>query len=212
MFSSLLFTFKRVSMIRTISSQALFSGYYKAFKDYLQPILQTFALALPILLAYDDQKRTALIVGVVYSLLYGATAFASSRSGKLADRFGELATPLNITLVVGITLGLVSGLLLHLSYAALAVALYLGIYILENLRKPMGIAYVSERMDQTSLASGLSVESQAESLFAAGIALLLGWMSTRYGVGLGILIVSAICLGLGLLLKLPKESQVLQKS
>ncbi|MPM73135.1 hypothetical protein SDC9_120111 [bioreactor metagenome] len=102
--------------------------------------------------------------------------------------------------------------MLHLSYAALAVALYLGIYILENLRKPMGIAYVSERMDQTSLASGLSVESQAESLFAAGIALLLGWMSTRYGVGLGILIVSAICLGLGLLLKLPKESQVLQKS
>ncbi len=211
-FSSLLFTFKRVSMIRTISSQALFSGYYKAFKDYLQPILQAFALALPILLAFDDQKRTALIVGVVYSLLYGATAFASSRSGKFADRFGELATPLNITLVVGITLGLVSGLLLHLSYAALAVALYLGIYILENLRKPMGIAYVSERMDQTSLASGLSVESQAESLFAAGIALLLGWMSTRYGVGLGILIVSAICLGLGLLLKLPKESQVLQKS
>ncbi|NCC89346.1 MAG: MFS transporter [Spirochaetia bacterium] len=211
-FSSLLTTFKHVSMIRTISSQALFSGYYKAFKDYLQPILQTFALALPILLAYEDQKRTALIVGVVYSLLYGATAFASSRSGKFADRFGDLATPLNITLVVGIALGLVSGLMLHLTYATLAVILYLGIYILENLRKPMGIAYVSERMEQTSLASGLSVESQAESLFAAGIALLLGWLSTRFGVGMGILIVSAICLVLGLLLRLPKESQDHQRS
>jgi hypothetical protein len=119
---------------------------------------------------------------------------------------------LNITLVVGIVLGLVSGLLLHLSYAALAVVLYLGIYILENLRKPMGIAYVSERMEQTSLASGLSVESQAESLFAAGIALLLGWMSMRFGVGLGILIVSAICLALGLLLRLPTESQDHQTS
>ena len=202
---SLITSFKSFSMIRTISSQALFSGYYKAFKDYLQPILQTFALSLPVLLAYEDQQRTALIIGLVYTILYATTAIASSKAGAFADRFGELASPLNCTLVVGISLGLISGLLLHLTYATLAVVLYLGIYILENLRKPMSIAYVSERMDQDSLASGLSVESQAESLFAAAIALGLGWASMRFSVGLGILLVSAICLGLGLLLRLPKE-------
>lgn len=203
---SLVTTLKSFSMLRTISSQALYSGYYKAFKDYLQPLLQTLALSLPLFLALEDQKRTALVIGIVYSILYATTAFASSKSGAFASHFNGLAKPLNITLLVGLSLGLVSGLLLHLSYVVLAVVLYLGIYILENLRKPMGIAYVSERMDQTSLASGLSVESQAESLFAAGIALLLGWLSSLFGVGMGILLVSLLCLLLGLVLQLPLES------
>ncbi len=202
---SLIASMKSLAMVRTISSQALYTGYYKAFKDYLQPLLETLALSLPIFLAWEDQKRTALVIGIVYSILYAATAFASSKSGTFASHFNGLATPLNLTLLIGVTLGLVSGLLLHLSYVVLSVVLYLGIYILENLRKPMGIAYVSERMDQTSLASGLSVESQAESLFAAAIALLLGWFSNLFGVGLGILSVSLICLLLGLLLRLPQE-------
>lgn len=202
---SLIASMKSLAMVRTISSQALYTGYYKAFKDYLQPLLETLALSLPIFLAWEDQKRTALVIGIVYSILYAATAFASSKSGAFASHFNGLATPLNLTLLIGVTLGLVSGLLLHLSYVVLSVVLYLGIYILENLRKPMGIAYVSERMDQTSLASGLSVESQAESLFAAAIALLLGWFSNLFGVGLGILSVSLICLLLGLLLRLPQE-------
>ncbi len=209
---SLATTMKSLAMIRTISSQALYSGYYKAFKDYLQPLLQTLALSLPVFLALEDQKRTALVIGIVYSILYATTAFASSRSGSFASRFNDLATPLNLTLVIGILLGLVSGLLLQLSYVVLAVALYLGIYILENLRKPMGIAYVSERMDQTSLASGLSVESQAESLFAAAIALLLGWLSTLFGVGLGILFVSLICLLFGLILRLPQNDATMSQA
>ena len=69
----------------------------------------------------------------------------------------------------------------------------------------MGITYVSEHMKQDSLASALSVESQAESLAAAGIALLLGLFSTLFGVGMGILVVSALCGLLAVLVWLPKE-------
>ena len=202
---SLLSSVKKPKLLRIIANQSLYSGYYKACKDYLQPILKTLALSLPILLSFDYQKRTALMVGLVYSVLYGATALVSSRSGRFARRFGELATPLNLTMLVGISLGLLSGLFLHLTWVTLAVVLYLGIYVLENLRKPMGITYVSEHMRQDSLASALSVESQAESLVAAIIALLLGLFSTLFGVGLGILIVSGICGLLALLVWLPKE-------
>jgi uncharacterized membrane protein YfcA len=42
-------------------------------------------------------------------------------------------------------------------------------------------------------------------MFAAAIALLLGWLSTLFGVGLGILFVSIHCLLLGLVLRLPKR-------
>ena len=202
---SLVASIKDPRLMRTIANQSLYSGYYKACKDYLQPILKTLALSLPVLLSFEEESRTALMVGLVYALLYGATAFVSSRSGAFARRFGELATPLNLTMLVGIALGLFSGLFLHLTWVSLAVVLYLGIYVLENLRKPMGITYVSERMKQDSLASALSVESQAESLVAAGIALLLGLFSTLFGVGMGILVVSALCGLLAVLVWLPKE-------
>ncbi len=202
---SLFSSLKNPKVMRTIANQSLYSGYYKACKDYLQPILKTLALSLPILLSFDDQKRTALLVGLVYAVMYSSTAFVSSRSGKFSQRFGQLATPLNLTMLVGISFGLLSGLFLHLTWVTLAVVLYLGIYVLENLRKPMGITYVTEQMNQDSLASALSVESQAESLVAAGIALLLGLFSTLFGVGLGILTVSVICGILALLVWLPKE-------
>jgi len=202
---SLATSLKNPKVMLVIANQSLYSGYYKACKDYLQPILKTLALSLPVLLGFDDQKRTALLVGLVYAVMYSLTAFVSSRSGKFSQRFGQLATPLNLIMLMGISLGLLSGLFLHLAWVTLAVVLYLGIYVLENLRKPMGITYVTERMNQDSLASALSVESQAESLVAAGIALLLGLFSTLFGVGLGILIVSAICGLLALLVWLPKE-------
>ncbi len=203
---SLLSSIRDPKLLRIIANQSLYSGYYKACKDYLQPILKTLALSLPILLSYEDQKRTALLVGLVYALLYGATALVSRRSGAFARRFGELATPLNLTMLLGLLLGLFSGMFLHLTWVSVAVVLYLGIYLLENLRKPMGITYVSEHMNQDSLASALSVESQAESLVTAGIALMLGLFSTLFGVGLGILIVSGICTLLALLVWLPKET------
>ena len=201
---SLMKSLKSKELLRAIANQSLYSGYYKAFKDYLQPILKNFALALPVLLALQDDQRTALITGFVYAILYLITAYASRSSGKLSERFETLAVPLNSMLFMGILFGVVSGIAYWLGVPLLAIILYVGIYVMENLRKPMGIAYVTERMDEASLASALSVESQAETLFAVVIALMLGFFSNLWGLGLGLLVVSGICLILALFLRLPK--------
>jgi uncharacterized membrane protein YfcA len=50
------------------------------------------------------------------------------------------------------------------------------------------------------------VESQAETLFSAVIALLLGFFSNLLGLGLGILVVSGMCFALALALRLPKHN------
>lgn len=191
-------------LLRAIANQSLYSGYYKAFKDYLQPILKNFAIALPVLLALQDDQRTALITGFVYAALYLLTAYASRSSGRMSEKFHTLAIPLNNMLFLGITFGIVSGVAYYLGVPLLAIFLYVGIYVVENLRKPMGIAYVTERMDKASLASALSVESQAETLFAVIIALMLGFFSNLWGLGMGLLVVSAICFILALFLRLPK--------
>lgn len=200
---SLLKSLRNPDLIRAIANQSLYSGYYKAFKDYLQPILKSFAVGLPILLALEGDQRTAIITGVVYAVLYLLTAYASRSSGKLSQRFSTLAIPLNRMLVMGIVCGIIGGIAYWLGMPVVAILLYIGIYVIENLRKPMGIAYVTELMDQSSMASSLSVESQAETLFAVIIALMLGLFSNMWGLGMGMLVVSAICLILAFFLHLP---------
>jgi len=64
---SLLKSLRNPDLIRAIANQSLYSGYYKAFKDYLQPILKSFAVGLPVLLALEGDQRTAIITGVVYA-------------------------------------------------------------------------------------------------------------------------------------------------
>lgn len=198
-------SFKDLFVLRAISNQALYTGYYKAAKDYLQPLLAGLALGLPVLLTWGDQERSALVVGLVYFCLYLATSYASRSAGRFSERFGSLARPLNLTLFVGVGLGLLSGLSYGLGMLAPAALLYVGIYVIENLRKPMGIAYVTELMNQDALATALSAESQAETLFAAVIALGLGFAADRLGPGLGLAACSAVCLALAALLRLPER-------
>ena len=207
-FRSLITSLRNVDLLRAIANQSLYSGYYKAFKDYLQPILKNFAVALPILLALQNEQRTALITGVVYSILYLITAYASKSSGAMSERYDTLAVPLNSMLFMGIFCGVLGGIAYWLGVPVIAIILYVGIYVIENLRKPMGIAYVTERMDESSLASALSVESQAETLFAVIIALMLGFFSNLWGLGVGMLVVSGITFFLALLVRLPKLKDV----
>ena len=196
-------SFKNWTALRAIGNQSLYTGYYKATKDYLQPILQAFALGLPVLATLAAKERTALIVGIVYFFLYLATSYASKSSGRFSERFSSLNRPLNMTLFSGIGLGLASGAAYALGFHVPAIILYVGIYVVENLRKPMGIAYVTERMNQDALATALSAESQAETVFAAGIALALGFFADLLGPGLGIVVTSCLCLVLAYLLRLP---------
>jgi MFS family permease len=202
---SFISSFRNPAALRAIANQALYTGYYKASKDYLQPMLKALALGLPIFLDHADKERSALVIGVVYFGLYLATSYAAKSSGSFAERFDGLVRPLNGTLFTGIGLGLASGAAYALGLPALSILLYIGIYLVENLRKPMGIAYVSERMNQDALATALSAESQAETLFAAVIALALGFAADLWGPGLGIMAVSALCLGAAWVLRLKDD-------
>ncbi|PKL23011.1 MAG: MFS transporter [Spirochaetae bacterium HGW-Spirochaetae-3] len=199
-------SFKDLFVLRAVSNQALYTGYYKAAKDYLQPLLAGLALSLPALLSWRERERTALVVGVVYFGIYSLTSYASRRSGRFSERFDSLARPLNLTLIGGLGLGLASGLSYALGFSAPAALLYVGVYVIENLRKPMGIAYVTDLMNQDALATALSAESQAETLFAALVALGLGFAADALGPGLGLAVTSGACLAIALLLRLPERN------
>jgi MFS family permease len=190
--SDFIFSFRNVGVLRAILTQAVYTGYYKAVKDYLQPVIKTFALSLPFFIYLSTKQRSALMVGLVFFIIYLLTAYMARHSGRFAERFSNLSTPLNITMLVGLILGGISGWFFFENLYAAAVAFYSGIYLIENLRKPIGISVVADRLEKDVLATALSAESQAETLFAAMIAPIIGFAADRWGVGIALMAVSGL--------------------
>ncbi len=191
-------TFRKVGTLRIVANLSLHTGFYQAVKDYLQPVLQTLAVSLPLLLAYNDQQRTAVIVGIVYFLIFLLTSFSSRKAGVFSSYFTTLSRPLNLTLAAGLASGLLCGLFYGLEFVFAAVVVYVLIFLNENLRKPIGVSQLADHSGKAYLATVLSAESQFHSLITALLAPVIGLLADVWGLGWALLSVSG-----GLLLLLP---------
>jgi len=192
-----LFTIINLKVLKSITNLSMFTGYFRAMKDYLQPVLLTLSLALPVLAFLEEKQRSAMIIGLVYFIVYLLTSFSSRNSGRFSSRFSFLSIPLNITIIIGLIIGILSGVFYESGYIILAVILFVGIYIIENLRKPIGVAYITENIKTDILATVLSAESQLHSLIAALLAPLIGFFADKFGLGYAVIIISAMLLILG---------------
>jgi MFS family permease len=191
-FKDFLFAILNWKVLKSLINLSSHTGFYSAMKDYLQPVLQMLALTLPILIGYKEAQRTSLIVGGVYFIVFLLTSFSARHAGSFSSRFKNLVIPLNFTLIIGLGMGVLSGFMYLQNLLVLSVIFYVGIYVIENLRKPIGIAYVTENIDHHILATVLSAESQVHALIAAICAPLIGFLADRYGLGFAITGVSGL--------------------
>ncbi len=193
-FKEMVSAFSNIKSFKVIINLSSYSGYFMAIKDYLQPVLQIFVTALPVLLFLEQKEREATVIGAVYFVLYFISSGASRYSGKSAEKFVDLLKPLNLTLIIGLIIGIVSGIFYKFNIIIITIVLFAGIHIVDNLRRPMAVAYASEKFNEKILSSVLSVESQAKSLIAAVFAILLGFFADFLGIEFGFIIASLILL------------------
>ncbi|MCD4664296.1 MAG: hypothetical protein K8R68_03425, partial [Bacteroidales bacterium] len=189
-FFAFLYSFKEMKVLKAIANLSLFTGYYKAVKDYLQPVLKTLALALPVFVLYEEKQRASVIIGTTYFIIYLITSYSSRNSGRFAEKFKSLNLPLNFTILAGLIFGSLSGLFFEMELMLLSIAFFIGIFVIENLRKPIGISYVAENINKDILATALSAESQAHTLIAALIAPAIGIVADFLGIGYAIMLAS----------------------
>jgi MFS family permease len=188
------YAFKKARILRGMINVSAYSGYFRAVKDYVQPLIQAVSFGLPVLVSLQTERKTALLVGVIYFMIYMLSSVVSRQSGNFSNRFRGLSSPLNLTLIGGLMLGTLTGFFSMAGFTLMSIAFFIGIYLVENLRIPAGIAYFTENLDKDILATTLSAESQSKSLFTAVIALLLGFLADRFDVGTAILVCSALML------------------
>jgi MFS family permease len=175
--------FKDKSAMRAILNSSSFSALFKGTKDYLQPIIESFALSLPFLLMVEDVKRSGVVVGIVYFFIFLLTSYASRSSDRVNRRFSLLSTPINLTYLVGVSFLFIAGLATWKNMAIVSILVFLGFYVLQNLRKPMNVAFISDQISHRVMASGLSVETQFTTIMVAIIAPILGAMADSFGIG-----------------------------
>ncbi len=185
---SLLQTLKQENVIRLINTSALHTAYLKAIKDYIQPLMVNIALMIPLLLYVDTEKKTGLFIGVFYFIIYIITSRASQLSSKAAT--SSYRNIPYITLIIGFVAGIACGVFYYYEMWLLSITFFVGIYIIENLRKPILTGYITDHVPNEVLTSVLSVQSLLRTAITAILALTFGLLADAYGIAISFIGVS----------------------
>ena len=184
--------FRDPTVRRALINSSLFDAVFKSVKDYVQPILKSLALALPLLAALEGNQRVAVVSAVIYFILYLSTSYASRHASGFHSLFRSTVSGLNITFGAGIIIVAVIAMLLVFGLEFAAVVVFICFYLLENLRRPATLGYISDQIKGSVMATGLSGESQLKTLFVAVISPLFGIAADSFGLGRALLILSLV--------------------
>lgn len=198
--------FKKKTLIYSLLNSAIYSGYYKAIKDFIQPFLKSLIVSIPIFLYLTKDEKTALFLGLIYFVIFLVNSFVARKVSKIENLFSSQTAFLNFTLLSGIIVGLTSGLMMEYLNSTFAVLLFVIVLSIENSRKPSAVAKITENSNDEIHAGVLSVQSQLASLFAAIIMMLIGFLADTYSVGIGIIVSSLVILLFYPIFRIKKQS------
>jgi MFS family permease len=193
-YKGFMISIKNILVIRIVLNSAVYSAYYKGMKDFVQPIIKTFAMGIPALLMLEGKQRSAILVGLVYAFIYVLSSIASRHSKKISALFKNHYKALNYTLFIGITAGILSGVFFHLEWESVSIVAFIFIYFVQNIRKPVSSALTADLVQKEVYASALSVDNQLRTIIIAFITPVFGYLSDQFGLGAGLIIISFILL------------------
>lgn len=156
-----------------------FEGAFHATKDYLQPALMALALGgAGVALAGDvgdaDAGRTALFVAPVYFVLFLGAGLASRRAHVLPERVGGEQRAAGLLWAAAALVFTALTAAAWFGLTALLIAAFIALHLLQNLWRPVLISRFHEHAQAASMATVLSIESQAKRVGTMILAPLCG--------------------------------------
>lgn len=193
---------RRVFLHASFSSAA-----FKTVKDYIQPMIRNFAVALPLFAGLSEEKRISVAAGVAYFVIYMLTASASTRSGSVEGKFSGREKALNVTYLAFALVMAVVGVCVGTPVAILGIIIFIGLYLLENIRRPMTVGFLGDIVKARAMATGLSLESQMKTLMVAVLAPLFGLVADSFGLTAALLALAILIVILYPFLRIPKTEK-----
>lgn len=190
-FKNFVCSIKEPKVFQLINSSATHSAFLKAIKDYIQPLLLNISLLIPFMLEIEPDKKNGIIIGLVYFLIYLLTSVASKKAAKIESLSPSISA---ISLTLGLGFGVLCGVFYIQQLWFLAILSFVGIYIIENIRKPILTAFIANKVPNEILSSVISAQSQLKTLLTVIIAISFGVLADTFGIGLAFIIVSVTIL------------------
>jgi len=180
-FKSFFKNIKKPEALKIVNMSALHSAYLRAVKDYIQPLMVNVAAMLPLMLNIKTDRKNGIIIGVLYFLIYLMTSFASKYASKAVRKSRRKIS--YITLLCGFSCGIICGIFYIYELWIISLIAFVGIYMVENLRRPIMTGFIADNVENEVLSSVISVESQIRTVMTALIALVFGLIADNYGIG-----------------------------
>ncbi|HNX23584.1 MAG TPA: MFS transporter [Spirochaetota bacterium] len=190
-------TFKNIYLRRLVVQSLGFEGVFEVTKDYLQPILKAQALVFAVYFALPAKESTAVIVGIVYFILYIISATASRRAHIFAGRFKSEQGAVVAMIFTGFALAFFSSVGIYTKFFFIAIISYILYYLIQNLWRPILVAQYDDYAESSEQATILSIESQTKTVGITIIAPVAGYLADHYGIQSSLLMLSLILLLLG---------------
>ena len=160
---------------------------FSYMKDLIQPILEIIIVGSGVVFitGLDTSDNLKVILGLVYAILNLFGSYFSKKAYLLKAKKSSLAC-LNL---IHINYALLYGLLAIFSKKYLIVCLiYILIFILHSVRKPIFIDEIDNNIDKSNRATIISASAQLKSLFLMIFAPILGFIADNFGLGLVMII------------------------
>jgi len=176
--NALVISIRQPDLRRLILESMGFEGFFKASKDYLQPILKTASLPLTAALFTEIyltvEQKSVFLIGPIFFTLFILSAIASRNAHRFAGMAGKEDNAAR--LIWGMSLFIFLVLLPAMYYNIYWVMIggFVVLYIMQNIWRPLLISRFGEHSQEYMGATLLSIESQAKSLSTMIIAPLLG--------------------------------------
>lgn len=168
---------------RMLANASIYDSFFKISKDYLSPIVETFALTMPLLLFIEvPEQRTAILVGMVYFFVYMNSFISSRKSVTLMRKVGDMARALNILYYIMALAFLMVSFFLLVDVLVLSILSFFLFFTLYNLRKPMVVGFLGDVIEPRTRATLLSGENQLRSVVGIVIAPVMGFLADSYGL------------------------------
>ena len=193
---------RQASRIKIFLNSSLVSGAFNASKDYIQPLIISITVIIGSFPGLDSESSSSLFLGIIYSLIFVINSAASRLSGKAARLSGSEFKGMNYTFLAFIIILSGTSIFYHLNYLYLSVLMFILLFSIENLRRPIAISTISYSSSKENLATCLSVDSLLKSLATMIISPLIGLVADKITPGAGLGVPVLILLAFYLLVRL----------
>jgi MFS family permease len=199
-FKRFYYVIKQVKVLRIVNTSAIHTAYLKAVKDYIQPLMVSLSLTIPVMLTVNTEKKSGLIIGFIYFIVFLLNSLASKHAAKIAS-----INNINIafiSLLAGVISGVLCGILMNYEFWILSLIAFIGIYIVENIRKPILTGYIADNVPNEILTSVISAQSLFKTILTAIFAFGFGVIADYCGIAISFIAISALILIASIFLEL----------